>query len=274
MANNYIYCLSNNRMYSTFKIGYTDLTEDVLLTSVNTGNTQIIYKFEIIVKQKGNDAKHIMKILYILLNDHIINKNDTTSAFIGVSHFFPWNTLTIQEIKLFFDIAECLYTKNNAKLHDIVHKYIFENTILLKHNTVIRQLSDIIKEQLLTYTNITDEHLIKISKHMTITKFKMNNNITDNGIKDLIHLQYLNLQDNNKITNNSIKKLIKLITIFINDNITMEGMSKLSNLQQINVKDDGIYINLKREDGYAVMNNDVASVDLINLQLNNSLIVN
>jgi len=126
-----------------------------------------------------------------------------------------------------------------TNFYDIGERYIYKLT-----NDILKRYNDI-KFLNIRGTNVTDEGI----QHLKLEKLSTNKFITDNGIKYMTSLQYLNISRlNDKITDEGIKSL-KLHTLYaIGDKckITDEGIGgELKNLiiaYNPNITDNGIKV--------------------------------
>src|SRR3972149_9558051 len=134
----------------------------------------------------------------------------------------PFNFLSKD---LLITIFEKLNFQSQTNLKQSCHKFYIDLQI-----TNLYDLPDIFQEKL------TDEILLS-NQFQKINKLNVssNENITNNGIKDLINLQKLNISGNKKITDNGIKNLYNLRKLNVSGNkkITDDGIKNLTNLQEL-----------------------------------------
>ena len=119
-----------------------------------------------------------------------------------------------------------------TNFYDLSPKYQYKITDLILSS---EQFQKIIKLNVSYNENISDDG-IKNLTNLQELNINGNGNITDEGIKNLTNLQILNIFDNSNITDEGIKNLTNLQELYIsrNKNITNKGIKNLTNLQKLN----------------------------------------
>lgn len=141
------------------------------------------------------------------------------------------------------EIADlCIYfTENPIYELSLVSKYWNENVkkIRITSNKSYPGMKDEHLSQLPNLTELDLSTSYKKSMQRMLQSFHRSgfrkDNITDQGIADLINLKTLNLSSNHSITNQGISKLTNLTSLDVsyNHSITEQGISGLTNLTSL-----------------------------------------
>lgn len=163
-----------------------------------------------------------------------------------IDHIIYFTTVKIINLSL----ISKYFNQNSAKIRIISnynHPSIDDKKLIMLPNITTLDLR--YKDQITNIKNLFNLTALNLSNNFVISDngikdlVKLNylaicdSNITDNGIKNLTGLLGLHLGYNKYVTDNGIKNLINLTNLDLleNENISDQGIKNLTNLQRLNL---------------------------------------